>query len=50
LRTIQANAFEGSSSELQKIPLATKIQCWKDVARGKSKGKVYGIAYLAANI
>ena len=28
----------------------TKIQCWKDVAGGKSRGKVYGTRDLAANI
>jgi len=28
----------------------TKIQCYKDVVGGKSKGRVYGIGDLAANI
>ncbi|QCD92826.1 hypothetical protein DEO72_LG5g895 [Vigna unguiculata] len=27
-----------------------KIQCWKDVARGKSRGRVYGTGDLVANI
>lgn len=28
----------------------TRIQCWKDVARGKCRGRVYGIRDLATNI
>jgi len=28
----------------------TKIQCWKDVAGGKSSGRIYGTGDLAANI
>jgi len=30
--------------------ITTKIQCWKDVAGGKSRGKVYGTGDLVANI
>jgi len=32
------------------IATTTKIQCWKDVAGGKSKCRVYGTENLVANI
>jgi len=50
LRVIQAESFERSTSDPKQISAVIKIQCWKDVAGGKSKGRVYGTADLAANI
>ncbi|WVZ21389.1 hypothetical protein V8G54_008711 [Vigna mungo] len=50
LRVIQAESFERSTSDPKQISAVIKIQCWKDVVGGKSKGRVYGTADLAANI
>ncbi|WVZ20774.1 hypothetical protein V8G54_008096 [Vigna mungo] len=41
---------DGRSHETYQISAAMKIQCWKDVTGGKSKGRVHGTADLAANI
>jgi len=44
---MQINSSEGSTSNIQS---ATKLQCWKDVVGGKSRGRCYGTADLSANI
>jgi len=49
LRTIHVESSI-SASEPQQLNAVTKIQCWKDVVGGKSKGRVYGTANLASNI
>jgi len=47
LKAIQTNSSEGSTSDIQST---TKLQCWKDVVGGKSRGRCYGIADLSTNI
>jgi len=49
LRMMQSKSSKGSISDVPPIDAATKLQCWKDVAGGKSRGRVYGTADLAAN-
>ncbi|QCD94575.1 LRR receptor-like serine/threonine-protein kinase FLS2 [Vigna unguiculata] len=43
VRDMETDNFVGATT-------TTKIQCWKDVAGGKSRGRVYGTRDLAANI
>jgi len=43
VRDMETDSFVGTST-------TTKIQCWKDVVGGKSRGGVYCIGDLAANI
>ena len=50
MKALQSDNSEGSSSNCQPINPTTKLQCWKDVAGGKSRGQCYGTADLASNI
>ena len=38
------------SDSFAESTMTTRIECWKDVVGGKSRGRVYGTADLAANI
>jgi len=49
LRAIQSESSSGSNVKSAQIDVATKLQAWKEVAGGKSRGRVYGLADLAAN-
>nr|KYP47734.1 hypothetical protein KK1_030616 [Cajanus cajan] len=49
LRVIQLEGAEGSNSQLP-VNGVKKIQCWKEAAGGKSRGRCYGTGDLASNI
>ena len=49
MRAIQLESSSGLNTESAQIDVATKFQAWKEVAGGKSRGRVYGTADLAAN-
>jgi len=50
LKALQSDNSEGSTSNSQPINLTTKLQCWKDVVGGKSRGQCYETVDLASNI
>ena len=50
MKALQSDNSEGSTSNSQPINPTTKLQCWKDVVGGKSRGRCYGTADLASNI
>ncbi|XP_068501886.1 uncharacterized protein [Phaseolus vulgaris] len=50
LKVLQANSSQDSNTDVHQLDPATKLQTWKEAAGGKSRGRVYGTADLAANI
>ncbi|KAK8470354.1 hypothetical protein PHAVU_004G119050 [Phaseolus vulgaris] len=42
--------FQDSNIDVHQLDPATKLQTWKEVVGGKSRGRVYGTTDLAANI
>ena len=50
MKAIQSDIYEGSTSDLQQINSTTKLQCWKNVAGDKSRGRCFGIVDLVGNI
>jgi len=49
LRTLQANSSQGSTFDVHQVYPATKLHAWKEAARGKSKGRIYGTTDMASN-
>jgi len=49
LRVIQSESSSSSNTNAPHLDATTKLQAWKEVAGGKSRGRVYGTADLAAN-
>ena len=50
MKAIQVNSSQDSNTDVHQLDPATKLQTWKEAAGGKSRGRVYGTADLAANI
>ena len=48
MKSIQDDKSERSTTNT--LDAATKLQAWKEVVGGKSRGRVYGIADLATNV
>jgi len=49
LRALQADSSQDSSTDVHQLDPATKLQTWKEVAGGKTRGRVYGTTDLAVN-
>jgi len=49
LKVIQSESSSGSNTDAPQLDSATKLQAWKEVAGGKSRGRVYRTKDLAAN-
>ena len=49
MRALQVNSSLDSSTNVHQLDPATKLQTWKEAARGKSRGRVYGTTDMAAN-
>jgi len=49
LRAIQLDSSSGSNAEATQVDAEAKLQTWKEVPRGKSRGRVYGTGDSAAN-
>ena len=42
MRVIQSESSSGSNTDAPQLDSATKLQAWKEVVGGKSRGRVYG--------
>ena len=49
MRALQVNSSQDSSTNVHQLDPATKLQTWKEDARGKTRGRVYGTTDLVAN-
>jgi len=49
LRGIQSESLSGSNTDAPQLDATNKLQAWNEVARGKSRGRVYGTTALAVN-
>jgi len=49
LKAIQSESSSGSNTDAPQLDSATKLQTWKEVVGGKSRGRVYDTRDLAAN-
>ena len=50
MKVLQANSSQDSNTDVHQLDPATKLQTWKEAVGGKSRGRVYGTADLAANL
>jgi len=49
LRALQVNSSQDSSTDVHPLDPTTKLQTWKEASKGKTRGRVYGMADLTAN-